>query len=175
MHRKTNRVQVGQRSRGQIDLYSTMPNRFEGPFVLLVEDSEDDAFFFRWTAGKCSQRCQITHVVDGAAAIRYFEEALAGRAHIPDVVFLDLKIPEFNGFEVLSWLRDHPFNPPLDVCVLSGSEHQSDVERAKSLGATGYQVKPLALEQLEDQLTRSRGRNSNTSHGAGVPVVAPTA
>jgi CheY-like chemotaxis protein len=148
-----------------------MPTSSQNPLVLLVEDSEDDAFFFRWAAGKCSQRCEIIHVADGAAAIRYFEEVAQGRARLPDLMFLDLKIPVFNGFEVLSWLRDHPFDPPLDVCVLSGSEHRSDVERAKSLGAMGYQVKPLALDQLEYLLNRCRNRNSETSSPA---VSAPS-
>src|SRR5215218_2065803 len=108
------------------------------PLVLLVEDSEDDAFFFRWTVGKCKALCRIVHITDGAAAIQYLEDAVAGRgeAQLPDLVFLDLKIPVFNGFEVLSWIRDQHFDRPLDVAILSGSEHGSDVQRATALGAS---------------------------------------
>jgi CheY-like chemotaxis protein len=125
-----------------------MPSNFTRPLVLLVEDSEDDAFFFRWTLEKSGIRCEVEHAVDGAAAIEHLTGVLAGTVPRPDMVFLDLKIPTFTGFEVLAWIRDHPFDPPLDVAVLSGSEHASDVQRAHGLGAAAYYVKPLSVEQL---------------------------
>ena len=121
------------------------------PLVLLVEDSEDDAFFFRWTLEKCGFPCEVVHAVDGAAAVKHLS---GGSARLPDLVFLDLKIPTLTGFEVLAWIREQRFDPPLDVAVLSGSEHASDIQRAHLLGATGYYVKPLSIEQL-----RSRFQN----------------
>ena len=121
------------------------------PLVLLVEDSEDDAFFFRWTLEKCGFPCEVVHAVDGAAAVKHLG---GGNGRLPDLVFLDLKIPTLTGFEVLAWIREQRFDPPLDVAVLSGSEHASDIQRAHFLGATGYYVKPLSIEQL-----RSRFQN----------------
>src|SRR5688572_5943868 len=118
------------------------------PLVFLVEDSEDDAFFFRWTLEKCGFSCDVVHAVDGAAAIRHLESVQAGGTAQPDLIFLDLKIPTFTGFEVLAWIRERHFDPPLDVAVLSGSEHASDIQRAHALGATGYYVKPISVEQL---------------------------
>ena len=125
-----------------------MPSHLSRPLVLLVEDSEDDAFFFRWTIEKCGFSCEVVHEVDGAAAIHHLEAVLAGTATAPDLIFLDLKIPAFTGFEVLAWIRDRQFEPPLDVAVLSGSEHASDIQRAHALGASAYYVKPLSVEQL---------------------------
>jgi CheY-like chemotaxis protein len=133
------------------------------PLVLLVEDSEDDAFFFRWTLEKCGFPCDVVHAADGAAAIQQLEASLAG-GRAPDLVFLDLKIPSFNGFEVLAWIRDRHFDPPLDVAVLSGSEHASDIQRAHSLGASAYYVKPLSMEQL-----RARYQSWRTKHEAQEP------
>jgi CheY-like chemotaxis protein len=125
------------------------------PLVLLVEDSEDDAFFFRWTLDKCGFPCEVVHAVDGAAAVKHLAAGLPGKGgRLPDLVFLDLKIPTLTGFEVLAWIREQNFTPPLDVAVLSGSEHASDIQRAHLLGATGYYVKPLSIEQL-------RGRFQN--------------
>jgi CheY-like chemotaxis protein len=115
---------------------------------LLVEDSDDDAFFFRWTLEKCGFNCEVEHVADGAAAVDKLEKAGRGEARLPDLTFLDLKIPTFSGFEVLAWIRDHHFEPPLDVAVLSGSEHATDIQRAHALGASAYYVKPLSVEQL---------------------------
>src|SRR5688572_12372530 len=125
-----------------------MPSNLSRPFVLLVEDSEDDAFFFRWTLDKCGFNCDVVHAIDGAAAIQHLQAVLDGTAPHPDLVFLDLKIPTFTGFEILAWIRDRNFQPSLDVAVLSGSEHACDIQRAHALGATAYYVKPLSVEQL---------------------------
>lgn len=128
---------------------SSEPKR---PIVLLAEDSEDDAFFFRWSLQKCGIKCDLVHATDGAQARRILEGCAdaEGRRkdNCPDLVFLDLKMPALTGFEVLEWIRDHPFTPPLDVAVLSGSEHAIDVERATALGASAYFVKPISAENL---------------------------
>ena len=128
------------------------------PFVLLVEDSDDDAFFFRWTLEKCGFDCEVDHAIDGAVALRKLEAALQGTARVPDLVFLDLKIPNYNGFEVLAWIRDRHFEPPLDVAVLSGSEHATDIQRAQGLGATAYYVKPISVEQLHTRFNSWHAR-----------------
>ena len=135
-----------------------MSSHLSRPLVLLVEDSEDDAFFFRWTLDKCGLECDVVHAVDGAAAIERLEAVLAGTAPRPDLVFLDLKIPTFTGFEILGWMRERHFDPPLDVAVLSGSEHASDIQRAHTLGATAYYVKPLSVEQLRARFNDWRAR-----------------
>ncbi|HVS52611.1 MAG TPA: response regulator [Opitutaceae bacterium] len=121
------------------------------PIILLVEDSEDDVFFFSRALRESGFDCELVHQPDGSAAIDYLERSLQAAAsiHRPDLVFLDLKLPTFTGFEVLSWIRDAEFSPPLDVAILSGSEHAGDVERALSLGASGYYVKPILAQQLK--------------------------
>jgi CheY-like chemotaxis protein len=140
-----------------------MSSNLSRPFILLVEDSEDDAFFFRWTLDKCGFACDVVHAIDGAAAVHHLEGVLDGTAPHPDFIFLDLKIPTFTGFEILAWIRDRPFNPPLDVAVLSGSEHASDIQRAHALGASAYYVKPLSVEQLRARFQNWRTRCD--SHG----------
>jgi CheY-like chemotaxis protein len=135
-----------------------MSRNLSRPLVLLVEDSEDDAFFFRWTLDKCGFDCEVVHAIDGAVAIKHLEAVLAGHLPHPDLVFLDLKIPTFTGFEVLAWIRDRHFDPPLDVAVLSGSEHASDIQRAHAFGATAYYVKPLSVEQLRARFQNWRAK-----------------
>ena len=138
------------------------------PLVLLVEDSDDDAFFFRWTLEKCGFSCEVIHAADGAAAIRHLESVLSGKLPHPDLVFLDLKIPTFTGFEVLSWIRERHFDPPLDVAVLSGSEHASDIQRAHVLGATAYYVKPLSVEQLRARFHGWRVKREAQARGGRI-------
>jgi len=142
-----------------------MSSNFPRPLVLLVEDSEDDAFFFRWTLEKCGLPCDVVHAPDGAAAIQHLEAGLAGgTGRSPDLIFLDLKIPTLTGFEVLAWIRDRHFEPPLDVAVLSGSEHASDIQRAHALGASGYYVKPLSVEQLRARYNGWQSKREAREH-----------
>jgi CheY-like chemotaxis protein len=153
-------------------------SHLQRPIVLLVEDSEDDAFFFRHTLKKTGLACALYHVADGGEALRYFEAAQAEPGNptrpLPDLVFLDLKLPTFSGFEILSWLGGRNLTPVLDITVLSGSEHASDVDRAMSLGARSYQTKPISVEQLRTRLQsyaeKSPGAGASEARAAAASV-----
>ena len=119
------------------------------PILLLVEDSEDDAFFFRRTLQRSGAACALRHVTDGAQAIEFLRKASNGEGEgLPQVIFLDLKMPVVNGFEVLEWMQTQVFPTELQAIVLSGSEHQDDRERAARLGAAEYLVKPVKVADL---------------------------
>lgn len=125
------------------------------PLVLLVEDSEDDAFFFSRALRKTGLECTLRHLRDGVGALRYFGAAYSqtptAETPRPDLVFLDLKLPASNGFEILQWLRQHA-DPALPVTILSGSDDRGDRERARVLGAADYVVKPVSADYLRAQL-----------------------
>jgi CheY-like chemotaxis protein len=120
------------------------------PNLLLVEDSEDDAFFFKRTLQKSRNNCAVYHVTNGADAIEYLKTISATDSQsLPKVMFLDLKMPVLNGFEVLGWLQHQTFSRHMRVIVLSGSEHQNDKDRAAQLGAADYLVKPVNAADLD--------------------------
>jgi DNA-binding response OmpR family regulator len=112
--------------------------------ILLVEDSEDDAFFFRRALKRTGVACECVHVSNGGDATSYLRQ----NHEVFHLVFLDLKIPVLNGFEVLKWLRDQPFRDRLEIIVLSGSDDPRDVSSARDLGATDYMIKPVSVEDL---------------------------
>jgi two-component system response regulator len=120
------------------------------PTVLLVEDSEDDAYLFNWRFEQSGATCAIKHVLDGAEAIEFLERTLLTNPEsLPFIIFLDLKMPVMNGFEVLIWLQQHEAFSHIPVVVLSGSDQSSDKERARQLGATDYLVKPLTVGDIQ--------------------------
>lgn len=126
-----------------------MSSEAQTPIILLVEDSEDDAFFFQRALQKSGMSCSLSHVADGAQAIDFLRTAASSGAHnLPQVVFLDLKMPVLNGFEVLDWIKAQTFSVPMHVVVLSGSEHTEDKERAARLGAEDYLMKPIKANDL---------------------------
>jgi CheY-like chemotaxis protein len=117
--------------------------------LLLVEDSEDDAFFFKRTLQKSGMNCVLHRVADGAEAIDFLRStSISNSQELPKVIFLDLKMPVLNGFEVLEWLQTQTFTPHLRVIVLSGSEHENDKTRAAQMGAMDYLVKPVTTSDL---------------------------
>jgi DNA-binding response OmpR family regulator len=150
-----------------------MPDNLQQPAILLVEDSEDDAFFFSRTLRLSGFTGPFVHVFDGGQATAHLQRAQGGRASVPDLVFLDLKIPTLSGFEVLEWIRRQSFARPLDVAVLSGSEHREDVDRAISLGASAYYVKPLSIQQLKTRFDTWRGRSLAAAPPEPVATAGP--
>ena len=124
------------------------PNRT----VLLVEDSDDDAFFFERAFFTAAVPAPLTRVENGGAAVEYLERVSRtsrdlSRTH---VVFLDLKMPVLSGFDVLKWIREHGVT--VEVLVLSGSDLDTDRETALALGAAGYLVKPISAQELSRRL-----------------------
>src|SRR5207237_443894 len=87
------------------------------------------------------------------------------RFPIPCLLLLDLKMPNKNGFDVLSWLRSHAGVHRLPVVVLTTSTDPSDINRAYDLGANSYAVKPAAFDTFIELLNRlecwSIGVNEN--------------
>jgi CheY-like chemotaxis protein len=127
----------------------SMSEGTQQPNVLLVEDSEDDAFFFRRAMKRVGIPCEFIHVWDGGAATAYLKDH-QGQPHL---VFLDLKIPVLNGFEVLKWIRDEGIKGPLEIVILSGSDDPRDIAAARELGVSDYFVKPVSIQQLTDKIT----------------------
>ncbi len=70
------------------------------------------------------------------------EEAMTAlRTERPDLIVLDLIMPKITGFEVLEMVSKTPELKKIPVVILSHLAQDSDIEKAKSLGATEYFVK----------------------------------
>ena len=82
-----------------------------------------------------------------------FEGIKAIQQHQPDLIFLDIQMPGFDGFSVVSGLIE--VEPPLFVFVTAYSDHAI---RAFEAQATDYLMKPVEPERLADTLDRVRQR-----------------
>lgn len=91
----------------------------------------------------------IETCLNGREAIR------AIKTHKPDLVFLDIQMPGFDGFSVVSGLME--VEPPLFVFVTAYSDHAI---RAFEAQATDYLMKPVEPERLADTMERVRQRLS---------------
>jgi CheY-like chemotaxis protein len=122
------------------------------PAVLIADDDSNDIFFLRRAFQKAGLNHPVLDVPDGERAIHYLsgDESYSDRSRFPfpSLMFLDLKMPKVSGFEVLRWLSEEKQFPELKVVVLSSSGLQSDIQRAKALGAHEYRVKPADIDDM---------------------------
>jgi two-component system, OmpR family, response regulator MtrA len=80
-------------------------------------------------------------------------EALASvRARKPDLVVLDIAMPEVDGLEVLRRLRADPTTSELPVVLLSARAQEADVERGFAIGASAYLKKPFSPRELSEHV-----------------------
>ena len=114
--------------------------------ILLVEDSRDDAFFMTRAFKNIGMLAPLLHVEDGTIALEYLSGRgpYANRAQfpMPALVLLDIKMPFLSGFEVLRWIREQSTFPTVPVVMFTSSNQECDVEKAYSLGANAYLMKP---------------------------------
>ena len=69
-------------------------------------------------------------------------------AHPPDVMLLDLGLPDMSGWEVIDFVVETPALDGLEIIVLSGYGDATDQDRAMEAGVAGYLVKPFRPADL---------------------------
>ncbi len=112
--------------------------------LLLVDD---EAEFLDTLVDRLDIRDLKTEVAyNGKEALSAVEE------EEPDVIVLDVKMPEMDGIEVLKRIKKA--YPNVEVVILTGHANEQDEQRARELGAFDYLKKPVDLEAL---LGRIRG------------------
>jgi CheY-like chemotaxis protein len=94
--------------------------------------------------------------VEAKAAFSVREAMLHLLDRSPDIVFLDIKMPGFDGFEVLTYLKREPRLAKVPVCIVSTESQEETVRMARKLGVIGYIVKPVTVEELEGALRAAR-------------------
>jgi two-component system, response regulator len=114
------------------------------PVLLLIEDDLDHVDVIMRALRKAGVPADVRVVRDGQEAIDSL--GLDGAATddpsaLPRVIFLDLKMPRVDGWEVLRRLRSSPRTARLPVVVVSGSDRREDIERSYALGANSYLLK----------------------------------
>ncbi len=119
--------------------------------ILLVEDSRVHAFLTRSILAESEKTSyEISTVKDGVEALSYLYRINGyEQAPKPDLIFLDLNLPRMHGFAFLARIKAEAELKTISVCILTSSESNADIEKAKELKADCYLIKPLDLEKFE--------------------------
>ncbi len=145
---------------GVIVTIDNMLNAAGKATILMVEDDENDVFLFEQEFIRLMDRLRVRRVKDGVEAKDYMQGvgAYANREKypFPDVILLDLKLPRISGLEFLAWLRSalHGNDQLTPVIVLSSSNLEADVNRARAAGVSAFLTKPALWDVVLEQFTR---------------------
>jgi chemotaxis family two-component system response regulator Rcp1 len=123
-------------------------NRTE-PVILHVEDSPADARLLN-EGFSDSVRSHLHWVSDGAEALKFLkQEPPHGEAPRPDLVVLDLNLPNQSGIEVLETIKTDDSLKVIPVVLLTSSDSPGDIEAAYRSHANAYLVKPMDIDECE--------------------------
>jgi DNA-binding response OmpR family regulator len=109
-----------------------------GSRILIIED---DPTLLRGLSDTFTARgCQVLAAADGEAGLKL---ALSAQ---PDLVLLDIMLPNVNGYEICRTMREHSLDTP--VIMLTAKDQEQDVVLGLNLGADDYVVKPFRRQEL---------------------------
>jgi len=103
--------------------------------ILIVEDEE--SLLKLESILLSSKGYSVTGVMDGKAAL---EEIKKNR---PDLVLLDVMLPEMDGFEVCRRIKEESETAGIPVVMLTAKKSNQDIERGRQVGADAYITKPF--------------------------------
>lgn len=96
---------------------------------------------------------------DGRQAI------MAARNEAPDIILMDLSLPEMDGWEATRRIRNNPLTKHIPIIALTAHSSSADVKRAVEAGCDQYETKPLEYERL---LKKVMGVLERSGKGPGV-------
>ena len=117
--------------------------------ILLVEDTEAHIKLTEHAIKKAKIVAKLHVVRDGEQALDYmFKRNGYEDVPRPDLILLDLKLPKYNGKEVLRIIKDEPSLQNIPVVILTTSTALLDIDDSYQAHANSYITKPVSFEGL---------------------------
>lgn len=117
--------------------------------ILLAEDNPADVYLIRQALAENCVECLLRVARDGKEALSMLcvEEGVASAA-TPDLILLDINLPQHDGTEILQCIRDDSRLAAVPVIVLTSSDSPADRLSATQLGAARFIKKPSLLDEF---------------------------
>lgn len=141
--------------------------------VLLVEDNPADADLVAESLQSAASNCELFHTTNGVEALTFLhKEGSYNQSPRPDLILMDLNMPQKGGSEVLREIKADASLRSIPVIIMSSSQSDHDVENLYNLQASAYIEKPIdfncfkqiihAIDLFWIQVVRySRNRGAN--------------
>ncbi|MFK7736057.1 MAG: response regulator [Pirellulaceae bacterium] len=126
--------------------------------IMLVEDSLLDAKLTIESLRRCGVHHRLSFFRDGAESLQFLSrDGVFMRAPKPDVILLDLFLPDMQGVELLRSIRESPTDSNIPVVVLTSSDDDTDQSDCEKLGVSSYIRKPFNEEKFLSVIRRLKG------------------
>lgn len=119
--------------------------------VLVIDDDE---FSLELISVALQNDYDLKMLTQGAQALTLAQE------YLPNLIILDLNMPNLDGYEILAQFKSHPFLASIPVLCLSGEKSLEARRQIRELGAAGFLVKPVKKSQLQADIEQLL-KNSN--------------
>jgi CheY-like chemotaxis protein len=117
--------------------------------ILLADDDKDDADIFQQALRAVDPTIGFFHVDNGSAIFDYLNDE---RNTTPNVIFLDLNMPEMNGWQCLAKIKNEKKFESIPIIIYTTSSNPREYEIAQDLAAHGLITKPTDPKVLKKVL-----------------------
>ena len=119
--------------------------------ILIVEDVE---FNLDLLVQLLEEQYELVTARDGAAGV---EMALRER---PDLILMDIQLPEVSGLEITKWLKDDEELKSIPVIAVTAFAMKGDEEKIRQGGCEAYIAKPISVAHFVDMVRQFIGRSA---------------
>ena len=136
--------------------------------ILVIDDSATMRSLYKQLLTHVPN-ANVAFAEDGAKGVEKYE------SFAPQLIFLDINMPNMNGLEVLGELSKRGALARTKVCLVSTEGTSDDIQRGLGAGATEYLRKPFKLSALGDIVNRLAPASESVTVRCGSPAEAPAA
>lgn len=111
--------------------------------ILIVEDDRIEVLKLKRSMPKEFENYTLILANNGSEAFSILDK------NVPDMILLDLNMPDTDGIEFLSIIKSNEDLKHIPVIILTTSNHDKDIRQCYKLGIAGYIIKPLKYEDYE--------------------------
>ncbi len=112
--------------------------------ILYIEDDPANRLLVRRVLEAAGYR--VEEAVDGPSGVQ------KAQASLPDLILLDINLPDVDGYEVVGLLRRTPGLRKVPIVALTANVMKGDRERSLEAGCNGYLQKPIDVDTLAEQI-----------------------
>lgn len=137
----------------ELNQFRDVKNKLKPTNILIIEDDE-------------TQRSSLKRILESDG---YYPKIAADAAELTQIldddqeihfIIMDVGLPWINGFELAQMIKDHKDLKSIPLIFLSAQADESDLERARQVGADDYIKKPFDIEKLKSRLRELLNKNT---------------
>ncbi len=113
--------------------------------ILIVDDEPNIVMTLEYAFKKKGYEVFIAR--DGSEAMEILKH------NVPDMVLLDIMMPQVDGYQTLEWIRENEELKNVKVIFLTAKNKSTDVEKGMNLGVNKYMTKPFSVKKIVNEVT----------------------